>query len=192
VLQDVGGQGFEQPFAMNGTEQSVGYSAIPGGYEAVLWSSSGAATVLKNIGGQSFSIALAINASGDSVGYSDTASGSEAVLWSPDGKATNLGAALGSLWSDTEAVGINKTGDIIGFGDYEGKVQGFLLVDPATPAPELSTWAMLVAGFIGLGFAGRRRAAKHRVVIETAWRSSRQRAVGGRQSAVGGESLRTA
>jgi hypothetical protein len=62
--------------------------------------------------------AVAINASEHSVGYSKTASGgTEAVLWGPKGAATDLGAVLGSAWSDTEAVGINNLGDIIGYGD---------------------------------------------------------------------------
>ena len=50
--------------------------------------------------------------------------------------------------------------DKFGFGDYQGEIQGFLLVDPpglATGAPEPSTWAMLVVGFAGLGFAAYRR-----------------------------------
>src|SRR6202044_3492680 len=132
-------------------------------------------TVLRNIGGQNFSIAVAINASGDSVGYSLTATGDEAVLWSPSGPATNLGAMLGQPWSDTEAVGINNLGDIFGFGDYQGKIQGFLLTPAtvatvsaipgsATPVPEASTWAMLVVGFAGLGFAAYRGKQNNRCI----------------------------
>ncbi len=171
MLQDAGGTGFDQPFAMNGADESVGYSKTASGQKAVLWSSSGAATVLQDIGGQGFSEALAIDASGHGVGYSDIAGGGiEAVLWSLKGKATNLGAELGSAWSDTEAVGINKVGDIIGFGDYQGEIRGFLLTPvsaaplAATTAPELSTWAMAVIGFAGLGLAGCRR----RAVVQTA------------------------
>ncbi len=59
-------------------------------------------------------------------------------------------------------------GDILGYGDYRGEQYGFLLTPlPATtfyaapfsaaPAPEASTWAMLVFGFMGLGYAARRR-----------------------------------
>jgi hypothetical protein len=137
--------------------------------------------VLKNPGGQGVEFALAINESGQSVGYADVAGGgTEAVLWQPSGKATNLNAAaiLGSAWSDTRAVGINNLGDIIGYGHYQkGSVSGifsFLLTPTAgtdvsalafsagpvsaAAAPELSTWAMLVVGFAGLGFAGFRNA----------------------------------
>jgi probable HAF family extracellular repeat protein len=86
----------------------------------VLWSPSGKATVLQDAGGQGFSQVNAINDAGRSVGYSFTGalSPTEAALWSPTGKATDLGALLGPAWSDTEALGINNSGDIIGFGHY--------------------------------------------------------------------------
>ena len=123
--------------------------------------------VRHDAGGQGFSHVGVINDAGWSVGYSATGSSSyEAVLWSPAGKATDLGAVLGSAWTETYATGLNDSGDIIGYGDYHGGVYGFLLTpDPAsalsaTAAPEPSTWAMLLAGFVGLGFAAiaRRRA----------------------------------
>ena len=175
MLQDVGGQGFDQPFAMNGTDESVGYSAIPDGYEAVLWSSSGTATVFKDIGGQSFSIALAVNASGDSVGYSDTASGStEAVLWSPDGERNKpRPPCSGPPGATPRPWGSTKPAILSGLATTRARLRRFSARRSRhARARELSTWAMLVAGFIGLGFAGRRRAAKHWVVVETAWRSS--------------------
>jgi hypothetical protein len=104
-------------------------------------------------------------------------------VWSPKGTATNLGAVLGSAWSDTEAVRINKVGEIVGFGEYQGQITGFLLTPaaataasaafPAVPvsaaaAPELSTWAMLVGGFASLAFAGCRRSRKYRLRIAAA------------------------
>jgi hypothetical protein len=120
--------------------------------------------VLQDEGGHHHSYVAAINDSGYSVGESNTAFAYEAVLWSPSGKATNLGAVLGSAWTDTEAVGINNSGDIIGYGDYHDGQYGFLLTPEslsalsATAAPELSTWGMLVVGLAGLGVAGCRRA----------------------------------
>jgi hypothetical protein len=64
--------------------------------------------------------------------------------------------------------GINNNGDIIGYGDYRGGTYGFLLTpDSATAVPELSTWAMMLAGFVGLGFAGYRQTSRQGRVI---WR----------------------
>lgn len=83
------------------------------------------------------------------------------MLWSPSGKAWDLGAVLGSGWTDTQAVGINNSGDIIGYGSYHDEWYGFLL----TPVPEPSTWMMMLAGFAGLGFAGYRRATKGRDTV---------------------------
>jgi hypothetical protein len=96
----------------------------------------------------------------------------EAVLWQPSGKATNLGALLGPDWTNTKATGINDLGDIVGYGHYYngtiGGTFGFLLTHtavsaipgPVATAPELSTWAMLVVGFAGLGlvrYRGKRK-----------------------------------
>jgi probable HAF family extracellular repeat protein len=128
--------------------------------------------VLKDPGLVGFEQALAINNSGHSVGYADIAGGkTEAVLWQPSGKATNLGNLLGIDWTNTKAVGINDVGDIVGYGQYNNGTLngtfGFLLTPSASTAvsaipgsvaaaPELSTWAMLVVGFAGLGFVGYR------------------------------------
>jgi hypothetical protein len=167
VLQDAGGQGVSNAIAINDAGQSVGSSCTTincSSYDAVLWSPSGKATVLQDVG----SIPLAINDSGWSVGYSCPEPHcsrplEDAVLWSPSGKATDLGAVLGSAWSGTEAVGINNSGDIIGYGIYHDGFYGFLLSHDTvvalstTAVPEPSTWAMLLLGFAGLGFAGYRR-----------------------------------
>jgi hypothetical protein len=165
VLASVGNQGFSGAVAINASGESVGFCLTTQGQDAMLWSPTGGATVLKDPGGEGVSAAVAINASGRSVGYAETANGDEAVLWQPSGKATNLGALLGSAWSDTQAVAINDVGDIIGYGEFHGAQRGFLLFSiPSAPAfaagpfapavPELSTWAMMLVGFAGLGGAG--------------------------------------
>ena len=173
VLQDAGGQRFSFGEALNSADQVAGFSRTAGGQDAVLWSSSGKATVLQDAGGRRNSEALAINDFGWSVGYSKTATGEDAVLWSPSGKATNLATVPGSAWKDTEARGLNDSGDIVGSGEYKGGTYGFLLTpngvsswslasvsaaplsDPAVP--ELSTWVMMAVGFAGLGSLARLR-----------------------------------
>ncbi len=75
---------------------------------------------------------------------------------------------LGPAWTDTQAVGLNNSGDIIGYGIYHSGFYGFLLTSDsgspisATSVPEPSTWMMMLVGFAGLGFAGRRAGHKTR------------------------------
>ena len=131
--------------------------------DAVLWSSTGSATKLADVGGQSFSEAFAINASGQSVGFSDNASGGiDAVLWSANGAGIDLADVLGPDWTDTAAVAINDQGDILGLGDFNNGSEsgqfGFLLTpSSASTVPEPSTWAMLLVGFVGVGWTALRK-----------------------------------
>ena len=61
--------------------------------------------------------------------------------------------------SATFVTGINDMGDLVGYYSDGTDTNGFL----AKPVPESSTWAMMIAGFAGLGIAGyckvRRRVA---------------------------------
>ena len=135
VLTDLGGQSFDEALAMNNAGRSVGFSITSSGQDAVLWSSTGAATKLQDLGGEGFDEPTAINASGQSVGYTLTASGDDAVVWSSSGVATDLGAVLGSAWTNTIAVGLNNNGEIIGYGDYNGRFLGFCSSTPPPPLP---------------------------------------------------------
>jgi hypothetical protein len=55
-----------------------------------------------------------------------------------------------------EATAINDMGQIVGFGEGPEGESAFLLTPVRVPEP--STWAMMLAGFAGLGLAGYRRA----------------------------------
>jgi hypothetical protein len=57
--------------------------------------------------------------------------------------------------ANTTLNGLNDKGQLVGFYvDGNGNTDGLL----ANPVPETSTWAMMLAGFAGLGFAALRRA----------------------------------
>ena len=59
------------------------------------------------------------------------------------------------------ANGINDKGTIVGFyGAADGNTIGF-----ETTVPEPSTWAMMVLGFAGLGYAATRRGKASRAVL---------------------------
>jgi PEP-CTERM motif len=79
------------------------------------------------------------------VGASNFANGiAIATEWS-GGSIINLGNLLDSLGST--AYHINNTGQVVGFNEF-----------PAAPEP--STWAMMLVGFAGLGYAGYWRARR--------------------------------
>jgi hypothetical protein len=105
VLEDIGGQGFSAPYAINASGESVGWSATTSGgqfasnREAVLWSPSGKATVLQDVGGQGFSEAAAINASGESVG-SSVATSSDTRIDAVPGKRGAGPKAMGGNYGD--------------------------------------------------------------------------------------------
>ncbi len=119
--------------------------------------------------------AFAINDEGQVVGQSNSEDqyGSHATIWN-DGVITDLNTVLSSSgrgWLLQYATGINDIGQIVGVGTVAGgPIYGsaFLL----TPCPtcqvvdtlpssvqEPSTWAMMLLGLAGLGYAGYRRAS---------------------------------
>jgi uncharacterized membrane protein len=58
----------------------------------------------------------------------------------------------GTGWELDYAFAINDAGDIVGYGDLNGQVRGFLM----TPVPEPAAWSLFAAGALGL-LACRRR-----------------------------------
>jgi probable HAF family extracellular repeat protein len=119
----------------------VGWS-FNGGAFAAEWKGD----AYTNLGGlhDFSSFAQGINDSGQVVGYS-VGEDFSATEWD-GGSIVDLGSLPGS--ASAIAWGINIAGQAVGWS--------FGVAPP--PAPEPSTWAMMLIGFAGLGFAGYRRA----------------------------------
>jgi uncharacterized membrane protein len=119
----------------------VGYSTVDGVQYATEWS-GGNVTNLGSLPGFTDSEALSINDVGHVVGFSEFEGVLSATEWIGS-NVINLGGLSGSTNSDADA--INNAGVIVGSSTIAS-------------IPEPSTWAMMLAGFAGLGFAGYRRA----------------------------------
>jgi uncharacterized membrane protein len=87
--------------------------------------------------GSTVSAALGINDAGQAVGSNDR----YAAEWSGGGSVTELEVPFSTI---SQANGINDAGQVVGMS--------------ILAVPESSTWAMMLAGFAGLAFAGCRRA----------------------------------
>ena len=74
--------------------------------------------------------------------------------------------STGTGWLLIDAYAINDIGQIVGYGVEINDPQNSLafLLTPTT-VPEPSTWAMLLLGFAGLGYAGYRRARAGRATL---------------------------
>jgi probable HAF family extracellular repeat protein len=164
--------------AINDAGQIVGYSVVGGVYYATEWS-GGSIINLGVLLGTESTEALGINNAGDAVGdaFSLDGASSYAAEWS-GGLATDLGSPPDAAHS--VAYGINDEGLIVGdseFGSTDRAVEwedgspiilgqdGLISVAQAIndngvvvggETPEPSTWAMMLVGFAGLGFAGYR------------------------------------
>jgi len=105
--------------------------------------------------GSTFVSANGINDQGDIVGTYVNGSGTTVgFVWTPGGGYTSFDI-YGSAVTDINS--INDKGDIVGFYVTGADATiGFV----GTPVPEASTWAMLLAGFAGLGFLGYRKTLK--------------------------------
>jgi uncharacterized membrane protein len=136
-----------QATGINNTGQVVGFTSyVHGGLFPAEWS-GGAVINLGDLPGSTESLPQSINDAGQVVGvsYYDYYVGSNeysdavATEWS-GGVVIALGGLPGTI--ESNAFGINNAGQVVGF---------------SSSLPEPSTWAMLLLGFVGLGFAGYRR-----------------------------------
>ena len=105
--------------------------------------------------GSTFTQALGINDLGEIVGFYTDSMGDRHGYIDNDGVSTSFDPA-GSI--GTTINGVNDLGDIVGF--YATAI-GFV----GTPVPGPSTWAMMLLGFAGLGYAAYRKTKTERMAF---------------------------
>jgi uncharacterized membrane protein len=103
--------------------------------------------------------ALGVNDAGQVVGYYFNDSGGHGFFYD-HGHYTTLDDPLAN--GGTFAFGINDAGDIVGYYNEGVGTYGFIATPIPDAVPEPTTWAMLLIGFAGLGYAGYRRAREQR------------------------------
>jgi len=128
-----GGFGGNHACGINNLGQVVGHSDLPGdaAFYGFLWSKETGTLMLKPYGEDFASVANSINDRGQAVGGSfDANFAFRAMLWQD-----RIGIDLNSVVPGNTAMhldiafGINASGEIVGFGDIDGELHGFL----ATP-----------------------------------------------------------
>jgi hypothetical protein len=124
---------------------------------------SGGAFIPLNFGNDTNTMALGLNNRDEVVGsYVDADGDTRGFVynWLTDKLTTiddpNADGSTDFMVEGTTVNGINDRGQLVGFYAGGGAVNGFL----ANPVPEASTWAMMLAGFAGLGLIAR-RVSKH-------------------------------
>jgi len=152
VMQDLAplADEYSVAFGLNDADQVVG-RAWPAGGEprAFLWD-DGVMTDLGSLDGR-YTTAQAINNGGQVVGYSEVLVQHlpgepelefHSFIWE-SGTLLDLNDLIApqSGWRLFEAFGINDGGQIVGMGEINGAIHGFLL----TPVPEPATLALLLA-----------------------------------------------
>jgi hypothetical protein len=72
----------------------------------------------------------------------------------------DVGILIGEPPETTGSIPQNQSGFFPGFGDTFQITGSLIASTPTTDTPEMSTWAMMLIGFAGLGFAGYRRSVR--------------------------------
>lgn len=114
--------------ALNDSTQVVGYGVDSGGTPHAALYENGKQTLLGTLGGSSSS-ARAINASGVIVGTASLASGQSHAFLYRSNQMLDLNTLVDSAagWELLDAVGINRNGQIVGHGLFQGSPHEFLL-----------------------------------------------------------------
>ena len=144
--------------AINGSNAVAGYVDLGGNLDQAARWDDGQLTVLDLLTNAVDSRAYALNEAGQVVGVSfNFGEGSSyATLWEGS-QAYALQDLLvgGEGWTLNQALDINSSGQIVGWGTLNGRATSFLL----TPVPEAASWAYMALGLAGVA-ALRRRAAR--------------------------------
>lgn len=178
---DANGQGFSAAASINDAGQVAGGSEIydanhvDHGSAAFIWQ-NGQMTRLGNLGtdanGNGSSTAQAINNVGQIIGSSDVYDANHTLLYNhpyfySGGAMTDLYTLIGpnSGWTNLNPFGLNDSGQIVGYGTYQGSTQAFLIQSAdQSAAPEASSVATVGLLALCLGAlllrARRRKAPK--------------------------------
>ena len=159
VMDDMGTLGGPESYAhgINNGGIAVGVAQAADWAGHAFSYDGGVMTDLGGLPGHSASDAVAINDLGQIVGDSEVGGDRRATLWQ-DGQIYDLNSLLngsGVGWQLQDALGISSNGAIVGTGTYHGVRSNYLL-QPA-PAPEPTSWALMVVGFGAVGAALRNR-----------------------------------
>ena len=146
--------------AINESGHVVGQAQnVSNEFHAFVWDIDNGMQDIGNLGG-STTISYGINESDQVVGYSTTGDGYDhAFIWD----SQNGMRDLNDLVSDTAgftlqyARAINNSGQIVGYGDYNGQTRAFLLTPTVVPEPISSTLFIVGGASLGLRRFWRKR-----------------------------------